>query len=330
MSNLHTNNRLQTVALIAVLHEGDRAKELLEFLGEGDRRACERRITNVIESTQSKRSEKVWQRLNGLIASEKFSGIAEIHPAWILEALKDESPRIMGIIMRYLPSKQVRYILEHLPTNVKTKIPTLLESFAVPNEILDVIRHRFESRFLPIHISKTQERFDFDQIYYLRGGELRLLFAELGLCEIALALAGLGEKLLSVVLNRLKLKDAKRLHLRMDELKGASEELKQQARYAILETEGEYAGSEEMLVEVGMASFAKAVSAEDGETYALIRQKLSPHESYQLKRAIEEQALGNPPALVEERRNVVLKSIAKLASEGSIDQQWERFAPKGQ
>ncbi len=318
---------MHAVALMAVLHEGEGARELLPFMGDGERAACEKSVAHLLTSTNGDRNEKLRSELRALAASESFSGIAEIHPAWILEALKDETPRIMGIIMRYLPSKQVRYVIEHLPPEVSSKIPTLIEAFAVPKTILEVIRRRFEARFLPIHISKTLDRFEFHHLYYLKGEELERLFVELGLREMAMALDGLSEKMLSVVLNRLDLSDAKRLHRLMQELRGVSREIKHQARYAILEADDERAASGQLLMEIGMSSFARAMNHGDEELFALLRQKLSPRMAYALKRLIDEQAHAITPALADERKELVLTCIAGLAAENRIDAQWVRFSP---
>jgi flagellar motor switch protein FliG len=329
MSNARLNNRTHAVALMAVLHEGEKALNLMEFVGEADRTACEERVEAILGSDDGRKAEAISLKLRALTSSEKFSGIAEIHPAWILEALKDESPRIIGIIMRYLPSKQVRYVLEHLPKETREKIPTLLEAFAVPQHVLDIIRSRFESRFLPIHISKSQDEFGFEHLYYLKGEELETLCVELGLWEMAMALSGVSDKMLRVLLNRLDLKDAKRLHEKIKELKGVSKELKSQARYAILESEAENVGSRQLLMEVGLASLARAMAADDDDRlFALIRQKVSPHFAYALRREIVERSSGISPEAMEDRRALILKCISSLAEEERIDGQWARFSSR--
>lgn len=326
MSNAQLNNRTHAVALMAVLHEGEKALDLMAFMSDAERTVCEARVEAILDSDEGRRGEAIGLKIRALTSSEKFSGIAEIHPAWILETLRDESPRIMGIIMRYLPSKQVRYVLEHLPKDVRERIPTLVEAFAVPQHILDVIRSRFEARFLPIHISKSQEEFGFEHLYYLKGEELETLCVELGLWEMAMALSGVSDKMLRVLLNRLDLKDAKRLHGKIQELKGVSKELKSQARYAILESEAENVGSHQLLVEVGLASLARAMDADDDGLFALIRQKVSPHFAYALRRQIIQNSSNGSPEAMEDRRALVLRCISSLAEEERIDSQWVRFS----
>ncbi len=326
MAGARLDNRTHAAALTAFIYDGEGARELTGFLGDADRGAYERCVDDLAGHADDDGSSLARRTLRALISSEKFSGIAEIHPAWILEALKDESPRIIGIILRYLPSRHVRYVLKHLPPDVRNRMPKLVEAFAVPGDVLDVIRNTFESRFLPIHISKSHERFGFEHLHFLKGEELEQLFVELGLCEMALALDGMSEKMLNVLLNRLELKDAKRLHSRMQDLKGMSADIKRQARYAILETEDENVGSDQLLVDIGLGSLARAMAHENSDLFPVMRQKLSPHVAYTLKRMIDECSSACSPQVVEERKRLVLQCIARLAQEHRIDTQWERFA----
>jgi flagellar motor switch protein FliG len=327
MLSIQKDNRRQAVALLAALYEGEHASDLLAFMNDGDREVCEERIPAILDSNSHKSEKEVQCTLRSIVSAERFSGIAEIHPAWILEQIKHESPRIIGIIMRYLPSKQVRYVLKNLPEEVKSTIPNLVEAFAVPEPVLDVIKRQFERRFLPIHISKTKEKFNFKELYYLKGDELEALFVELGLREMAISLDGLSEKLIQVVLNRLSLKDAKRLHNHIQELKGVSREVKQQARFTVLEAGDDNTRSDELLMEIGLASLARAIKSEDEELFSLIRQKLSPKIAYILKRFVDERAPHNMDEAVEERRRLILSCIAGLARDSKIDGQWVKFFP---
>jgi hypothetical protein len=320
------DNRIHTMALLAVLDGGERARDLCAFLNDDERPTGEAAVERFLE-VHEESGEVLRTRLTGLVSSESFSGIAEIHPAWIMEAIKDEQPRIMGVIMRYLPSRHVRYILERLPAEVKDRIPKLIESFAVPQDVLAVIRHQFEARFLPMRISKALSHFGLEHLYYLKGEEVEALCAELGMCEMALALDGMSEKMVRVVLNRLKLKDAKRLHERMVELSKASPELKRQARYAILEIDDDASGPDELLVSIGLSCLSRSlVDLGDGVVERMC-QKLDPRVSSVLKRCIADNASSTSPGLIEGRKSLVLSSIARLAAEGRIDSQWARFAP---
>ena len=222
------------------------------------------------------------------VASEHFSSIAEVHPAWIMEHLRGEPPRVVGLILRSLPSSHVRYLLKHLPPMLRDCMPNMVESFSVRPEILEIIRRRFESRFLPMRITRAVTHPGFEYLYFLRIEELAELVRELGIHEMAMALAGMSSKALHMIFNRLDLKDAKRLQRRMKGVAGITPELHRQARFNLLEIEGCHEGSEKMLASVGLAALASAAGGEHTMLAKLVQQKLAPAEGYLLKRFLDE------------------------------------------
>ena len=326
MTKSSVNNRQRMVALLATIEEGDRAEELLDFVSAEDRDACKAAIDQALQIDPVERESTLRQQARSQLSSEQWSGLAEIHPAWILEELKNESPRIIGIILRYLPSKHVRYLLEHLSPVIRFAIPNVVEAFSVPQPILDVIRRRFESRFRPLHLSRSIESFEFDHLYYLRGDELEVFFRDLGLQELAMALSGISGKSLTVLLNRLSLRDAKRLQGRMRSLEDVSDVLKRQARYTVLEVEGERLGPEHLLLEIGLAAFSRAVSMDNHDLFGKLEIKLDPRVSYVLKRYIDERLEKNTNTVAEERQNIILSRVSALAQENLIDSSWTKFS----
>lgn len=320
--NRTSNNRLRIVAALAVLH-GDRANDLSEYLAAEDRIVFQ----PIIEAyaTDKNAPSKMDQIIRQMVASEHFSSIAEIHPAWILEHLRDEPPRIVGLVLRSLPSKHVRYILEHMPPMLKAKLPNMVESFLVPGPILNTIRRRFENHFLPMRASRTVDRLGFEQLYYLKGEELEELIRDIGLTELAIALSGLAGKTLHAVFNRLNIKDAKRLQKRMRDMPKISPEFFRQARYTILETEGKRIGPERMLMRVGLGALAVAVGPEHDYLVRLLMQRLAPPDGYLFKRLIDERSMRPQPLVAVERQNLILETIVWLANEGRIGAEWGRL-----
>lgn len=324
----HTiDNRQRMVAALAVLEAGNKAKDLLEFVSKDEQGALKSAIESGLAVDSTEREYKLKTQISSLIASDKWSGLAEIHPAWLLEELKNEPPRIIGIILRYLPSRHVRYILENLPPTVRFAIPNIVEAFSVPQPILDVIKSRFEANFATLRLSRALENFGFEHLYYLKGDELAVFFKDLGLQELAMALYGISGKTLTFLYNRLSLRDAKSLQSRIKSLDYVSEALKRQARYTVLEVEGENLGPDNLLLEIGLAAFARALSDKHHELARLIEIKLDPRISYVLKRYIDERVDRNAKPSVEERQSIILSRVAELARENLIDNSWSRFFP---
>jgi len=321
------NNRQRMVATMAVIEEGDKAEGLLDFVAEAEKKSIKSVIDACLSIDPEEREFKLRQQARSQLSSEQWSGLAEIHPAWLLEHLKNESPRVIGIILRYLPSRHVRYVLEHLPPVIRFAIPNVVEAFSVPQPVLDVIKRSFEGRFRPLHLSRSVEQLGFDHLYYLKGDELETFFRDLGLQELAMALSGISGKSLNVLLNRLSLRDAKRLQSRMRSLEGVSDVLKRQARYTVLEVEGEHLGPEHLLLEIGLAAFARAVEPSNNNLFSMLEIKMDPRVSYVLKRYIDERLEKNASAIAEERQNLILSRVAALADESLIDPSWNKFLP---
>ncbi len=324
--SLQSNNRRRAFSALAVRRDGETARALLDYMTDRESKACSDLIKRF--EKQPRRDQALEQLIRQMIASERFSSIAEVHPDWILERLKSEPPRVVGLILRSLPSNHVRNLLERLPPMLRERIPNMVESFAVDPKVLEVIRKRFESNFKPMRISRLVGRPGFEHLYFLKSEEITELVHELGLWEMAIALSGMSQKALHMIFNRLDLKDAKRLKRRIDEIKGISTELYRQARFNLLEIEGRHEGSERMLFSVGLVALACAAREDDVPFLELLMQKLEPASGYLLKRFIDEHKKRINVAVASERQMIILKLVAQLASEGHISAEWKRFSPE--
>ncbi|MBI2974797.1 MAG: hypothetical protein HYY43_04335 [Deltaproteobacteria bacterium] len=244
-----------------------------------------------------------------LFQKEELSNLSEIHPAWIVKALENESPKIIGIILRWLPSKHVRYILENIPKRVKMSLPKLIESFAVPAPILNLIKSGFERKFKLPASKKGSEIKTFDDSAYLSSEALPMLFCDLGLHELAFAFQNVDESGIRVLLNRMAVSSARALQQRMKDVKGINQALLKDARYSILEVALDQEDIDKLLVEIGLIAFAKAVK--DTGIFSAIQMKLDPIVSYKLKRYIDQQAGAGK--LAAERQKIIMERIALLA-----------------
>lgn len=317
---LQNGNRERAVAAMALLDEDGDASMLVNFLGDEDAEA----ISSIIDeySKEKNLSNRMKQTLRHLASSENFSSLADVHPAWILEHLKNEPPRVVGIILRFLPSRHVRYLLKNLPPMLCEQIPNMVESFSVEPAVLETIRRSFERHFPPMRISRSIKELGFENLYYLKEFELEEVFKELGLMELAVALSGMTSKVLTIIYNRLNVKEAKRLKAAIDDIENISPELYCEARSNFLAIDSEGLGPDRLLKSVGIAVFAGAISDEDADQMTLIQQKLSPNLGYLLKRLVDEKKLKASAISSTSRKSMVLEVVKKLAKEGRIDDAW--------
>ncbi|OGQ05555.1 MAG: hypothetical protein A3F82_02655 [Deltaproteobacteria bacterium RIFCSPLOWO2_12_FULL_44_12] len=303
---------LKVVGMLALLEGKEEAITLLDYIQPEFGATLQAFL-------ESFKKEEIPSQLKALRAQESFSGIAEVHPAWLVEALKRESPRVIGVILRHLPSKHVRYLLEHLPKRIVMQLPKLVEAFYVPTEILNLIRRRFERHFVPMRISRQRESFGFHQLYCLKIEELELLFRELGLSELALSMVGSGRKILQMVLNRFGIQDAKEILHRIKRFSPQARWLLKDAKYSVLELNSDEKGVEHFLKELGLEALAKAMSPADSFFFEALKQKLSPENAYLFKRCMDEQALGFSPEKGTKRKEWVVEHVLDLSKKGKID-----------
>ena len=246
--------------------------------------------------------------------ADELSPLSEIHPAWIVKELENESPKIIGIILRWLPSRHVRYILENLPKRIKLNLPKLVDSFAVPTEMLNVIRTRFERKFSTQESMGIADVGDFEDIFMLDPNNLEKLFKDLGIHELAMAFQNVDAGGVRVLLNRMSVTSARALQQRMKDVADTDAAILKDARFTILEVAIDQEDVEKLLLEVGLAAFSKTMNKED--MFSRIQMKLDPTVSYIFKRYIDQYAGVNK--LWKERQELVMKRLRLLARAGEI------------
>ena len=305
---------LETIVCLLLRENHEEATRLASYLGSKESET----FRDLIESLQSL---DVVARLKALAAREEFSGIASVHPAWLVEALKKESPRVIGVILRHLPSKHVRYLLDHLPKRLVLKLPKLVEAFFVPNDILNVIRRRFERHFVAMPSSSRVECFEFKHLIFLSIEELETLLRDLGLTEVALSLVGASLKIVKTVVNRFDTDDAKTILERQRRFQGEESWLLKEARYSILESGESRLGADGFLTALGLQVLAKSFGPKE-MFFETLKQKLSPDRAAILKRGIDERRDGFHALQAKRRQECILKHVKDLCDRAKINQMW--------
>ncbi len=314
--------RYQIISALELLHQEGAAVDLSSYLGEQHQSEYQKAKDLWQKIPTETRENFLWNQLKALRSKEDFSGVVDIHPAWLLKPLERESPRVIGVILRHLPSKHVRYLLEHLPKRVTLRLPKLMESFYVSSEILTLVRRRFERHFHPMHLSRSLGQYDFDHIHYLKSEEMDGLIRDLGLSELALSMVKTSKRIVHIVLNRLGVRDAKALVQRIKEYQHASPHFCREARYTVLELGKNQMGVEAFLRELGTAALAKSFGAEHESLCHAVSQKMSPDQSYLFKRYVDNAKPMSAGAQVQRRQEWTLKHLADLSQAGLLDPQW--------
>ncbi len=299
---------LRVIGLLSLSEGKEEALGLVEYMATSQQQA----LKNILEKYGDGSAET---NLQALAAGDDFFGLPEIHPGWLLALLKEESPRVIGVVLRHLPSKQVRFLLEHLPKRLTMKLPNLIEAFYVPTELLGVVRRRLEKHFVSFRNARQTTPSDFEQIYNLKLEELEALFYDLGLSELALSLIDSARPMLKVVLNRFAICDAKQILKRVKQFQEEAGWFLKDARYSVFQVGQEEIGPSRFLSELGLVSVAKSLRPEDETSFLVLRQKMAPEKAHLFKRYWEEVRTNAGVEKVTKRKTWILDHCNRLNEE---------------
>ncbi|MBI2343185.1 MAG: hypothetical protein HYV02_02430 [Deltaproteobacteria bacterium] len=266
--------------------------------------------------------------LAGLQAAEEVVILNDIHPAWLVELLATESPRVIGLLLRFLPSRHARYLLDHLPPHIRERLPHIVDAFAVSETIVRIVRRRFESHFLPIAPTEELAEFDCRALHRLTLDDITTLLYDLGVHELAMAFRHIAQPALRLLLNRLSFHDAQRLVQRIASLGRIDPTLERDARYTILNMSLEGSDPETLIREIGVQAFVKALLPQHLPMVYALRQKLPPVLAYLLQRDTDMHLPNNQPVLAALRQHQILLRVASLSRDERIDVRWWRALPE--
>lgn len=325
MNGMGNHYRERMVATLMARHGGE---TLYQYAPLAEEAALQDRIVALQGMPDSERTAAIDEQLQTLRTAEEVVLLGEIHPSWLVDSLLHESPRVIGLILRFLPSRHTRYVLEHLPAALREQLPNVVDAFAVSDVVLKIIRHRFESRFVPTRPAGQVEELSIQTLHGLNLVELELLIRDLGIDELAMAFAHMNTAALRMLLNRLPFAEAKALKSRVAELRGLDQRQEQEARYTVLEVPLERKDPEGLISEVGILSLAKAFSAQELPSLPILKQKLPPRLAYLLQRDVDTHVLAAHPEITGGRQARVLRRLGVLARQQLIDASWLERLPE--
>lgn len=250
-----------------------------------------------------------------IAAASDAAALQDVHPEWMLKILSLETPRVIAILLRYIPSRQSRYILERLPARIKGRMPHFVDAFSVPTLVVQSMRRKFESHFAAV--SSAHEEMDrFSGLARLSFEDLPKLMRDLGLHEIALAFADADERSVQILMKRLPESDARRLQERMHHLADAPAALTRDAKFTILDIDLESVPSDVFLFEIGIRAFAKACGRAEKHLIKALSLKLEPRVGeWLLSQAARKSGGGELGGL---RQKLVLNRFETLSKAGVL------------
>src|SRR5262249_5225007 len=102
--------RTELFAAPFVLNESEATRSLFSFASEADEKDLGKIADRLLKEGDVDASE-VFARIRKLRGLPGGAGFSDIHPGWILEKLEGESPRVLGILCRFLTGDKIKYLI---------------------------------------------------------------------------------------------------------------------------------------------------------------------------------------------------------------------------
>lgn len=298
------NNRQRAFFLVALMSEPSALLELTPYLEPSEAQALERAYQEWQGSGSQAQRGAVLAEIKRLACEERQSSLREVHVDWIIEALRDESPRMVACILRYLPSEQVQVVLDNLPEDTLKDLPLMAQTFAVDPELIHVIKDRFESAFKRPPSTAVGASF-IDFIALLTTTKLHLLFRELGVREVAMAFTTLNDQTIQLILRRLPQREAVLLRERLKKPIQVEEGRLKMAQNHVLSMDLQGSGRQNMIYQLAFQIYSKALLPAQAEGADYIQQKFSHAVGGLLKRAMEKNlSLNSAKTVAPYRREI--------------------------
>lgn len=270
------------------------------------------------------KSSELAQMLHSWRESSPALPTHEIHPGWILDAVRQESPRVIGLVCRYLPGSHVRYLLRHLPKELREKLPTLSESFGIPKELIEPVKEFLSKKFFRGMRPSSDQSFSCQHIPWLNSKDLRRVIRELGYAEIRKAFSQVDPKVVRTFLTRFPLEEAKQVRRRIEQGPPVLESDRKRAQKHIVGIDLDVGRPEDLPFEIGLSVLAESVMAEEPLWIEGVIVRLEPAEGYILRRYVSEAGASHRVEESRQRQSELLGVIRDLADRGQIARYWRQ------
>lgn len=303
-------DRQRAFLLVSFLVEKEKALKLIAYLPPPEQGP----LGAALEELQKIgfKEARIADELRRLSLTAKRSPLIDTHPDWLLEALKQETPRTIATILRHLPGQQVSHILAGLPESKLKGLPPFSETFSLDPELVSVLRRRFEQAFrVP---SSDGSGPVFGLLKSLPAIKLELLFRELGFAEAVMAFGTLNEKTVGLILRRLSPRDAAMLKSRLSKKIEVEEDRMKQAQTHILSVDLEKTASN-LILELGFFVASKAALPQNRGALLLVARKFSLREGNSLLKYVERNLPLNSEKTTKRYENEILQAMDSLEGE---------------
>lgn len=303
----------QVLANLCVM-AGEKRKRLFEYVTPEYRDV----VTLLAKRWQGEGREQAIARIQQLVRLENFSLLREIHPGWFLEKM-GQAPRILSALKTYLSEEQNEYLLHHLSPGDRVLFHQTAE---LDPALRDQIRSLVEARLGVSGPIRVSGEFCLQHLVLMKEPDLRTLYRELGLREIAKAFSEVDPKVLKTFLSRFSVATVQEIRWRLEQASTVSAQERTQAQSQLVALSLNPVPTERFFDEIGCSVLARAIAPAEREAFEIIPLRMKPEEGYRFKRMMNENVI-HPDEVVRAQQQV-LKAVMDLAEQGGIQKFWRQ------
>ncbi|MFH1356853.1 MAG: hypothetical protein ABII18_06955 [bacterium] len=305
--------RQKAFFLIVLKQRLKNAAPLFAFVSESEKREMTKMYAALSGRGEREISAVATSELRQLASSKKQNYLADVHVDWLVDKLCEETPEIIAAILRQLPAERVRAVLNTLPHEVLDFMPKLSDTYAIPEQLVDLFQKKFESFFPLSKQFDPEKRFEYEHLCLLRADHVAKVFLNLGYREVALGLITLPDTARGVVLNRLAPNDRERVqHYLKTEKNQVAERRLKRAQVHLVSKEVQAGDPSVFVRSMGFMVFAKTVLRRDLDDIIVIKHKLSRKDCKILDYFIENHIDKNTEASVVGFREDLLIAVRNV------------------
>lgn len=309
---------------------------LLDVLPDDDGFALQEKAELLLALEPAARVQAVVKEIRRQVEFAGLVRLDAIDASWLLEAVRGEQPRTIGIILAQLPQSARSRILQQLPASVRARVPMKDEIEGGNPAVLRIVRQVFESRFVSMPTDPREPtQFTFKDITWLDARELSALIRALGIEQLAAAFLTIGRRKLAELSHRLSEEAAHELILAVKAMDNRDAmDLEQANRFLsrlALETSttGRVPDPEsfqrELFHKAGLFRLAQAIREERPRFVQQLGQRLPRSHGRLLKNYVFTATEALPPRAMRRLQDLTLLRVEQLAARGKVSPNYLRF-----
>ncbi len=306
----------EMLVALAVLSEGEKGKRLFSFVSPRDQAPLERLVHQCLREPRNFMKE----RLKNLSLYEGRLAFEETHPEWFIEGLREESPRLLRLLIDFLSVPRQEALLGYLSSDQRRQIPRTTRP--VSPALLDQVRLLIERKIRGDVPPASEGRFTFVHIASLKGEDLKTLLKDLGMDEVCRAFHGLNPSFIRALFSRCPLSDASEMNKRLQSGEEIPLEEKKKSQKHLLSLPLGQMSPEALFLEVGFSLFGRALNVAEIDFMRPLASRLPLAEGYRLLRALDERRISGVETDTAARKRI-FRSLKALFRQEKIQRYWK-------